>query len=59
MNIGDWMLTANERGNPDTAIDARHADGAGWTEGNDVVPLPHGKTYFELLLKVIDGTTAR
>lgn len=41
----DWFLTADERGNPATDIDA---DGA-WTEGNLVRPLVHGATYFQRL----------
>jgi phosphatidylserine/phosphatidylglycerophosphate/cardiolipin synthase-like enzyme len=54
----DWLLSADERGNPDTAIDDRHAGGAAWTAGNDVTALPHGKTYFDALLKVIEATVA-
>ena len=56
MRIDDWMLTSGERGNPDTDIDRRHPDGAAWTEGNDVTPLVHGKTYFDELLSVLEGT---
>ncbi|TCC53797.1 phospholipase [Kribbella capetownensis] len=41
----DWFLTATERGNPTTDIDA---DGA-WTEGNRVQALVHGATYFRRL----------
>ena len=57
-SISDWMLDAGERGNPDTSIDQRHAGGLGWTVGNDVTPLPHGKNYFDVLLKTIEDTTA-
>jgi phosphatidylserine/phosphatidylglycerophosphate/cardiolipin synthase-like enzyme len=47
-----WLLTAAERGNPDTGIDARHG-GIAWTEGNRAEPLVHGATYFaELLARV-------
>jgi phosphatidylserine/phosphatidylglycerophosphate/cardiolipin synthase-like enzyme len=47
-----WFLTADERGNPDTLLDALHgADG--WTAGNRVVPLAHGATYFRELYQVV------
>ena len=32
----DWLLTAEEQGNPATAIDAEHGDGRAWTVGNHV-----------------------
>lgn len=41
-----WFLSSRERGNPSTRLDARHRDGAAWTEGNGVRPLIHGGTYF-------------
>ena len=41
-----WFLYSSERGNPSTRLDARHRDGAAWTEGNGVRPLIHGGTYF-------------
>ena len=41
-----WFLSSSERGNPSTRLDARHRDGAAWTEGNGVRPLIHGGTYF-------------
>ncbi len=44
---GDWFLTPDERGNPDSAIDRRNPDGLAWTTGNLVTPLVHGRTYFE------------
>jgi phosphatidylserine/phosphatidylglycerophosphate/cardiolipin synthase-like enzyme len=56
VSIGDWMLAASERGNPDTTIDRRHADGAAWTEGNQVTTLVHGKTYFDALLSILEKT---
>ncbi len=56
MTTKDWLLSAAERGNPDTRIDARHPHGAAWTGGNEVVPLPHGATYFEHLLAEIEQT---
>jgi hypothetical protein len=33
MAVQDWLLTASERGNPDTGIDRRH-DGVAWSVGN-------------------------
>ena len=42
----DWFLTAGERGNHSTRLDARHPGGGAWTEGNLVRPLIHGATYF-------------
>jgi phosphatidylserine/phosphatidylglycerophosphate/cardiolipin synthase-like enzyme len=53
-----WFLTSDERGNPYTAIDARHCDGAAWSTGNEVRPLPHGRTYFRELLDGIAATRA-
>lgn len=44
-----WFLEPAERGNPNSLIDARHADGAGWTTGNDVTALVHGAPYFSAL----------
>jgi phosphatidylserine/phosphatidylglycerophosphate/cardiolipin synthase-like enzyme len=44
-----WFLTSQERGNPATAIDRGRGDGRAWTEGNAVVPLLHGGTYFARL----------
>jgi phosphatidylserine/phosphatidylglycerophosphate/cardiolipin synthase-like enzyme len=41
----EWFLTAEERGNDATDIDA---DGP-WIEGNQVRPLVHGATYFQRL----------
>lgn len=53
MGSTDWLLNADERGNPATRIDRRHRDGAAWTTGNEVVPLVHGSSYFpELVARV-------
>jgi phosphatidylserine/phosphatidylglycerophosphate/cardiolipin synthase-like enzyme len=52
VEVSDWLLSADERGNPDTAIDQRHGDVA-WTDGNEVTPLPHGRTYFDALCAAI------
>ncbi len=45
MALDDWLLLPAERGNPATAIDSRHPDGAAWTTGNDVTVLVHGASY--------------
>jgi phosphatidylserine/phosphatidylglycerophosphate/cardiolipin synthase-like enzyme len=58
VGIPDWLLTAAERGNPDSRIDAHNEDGAAWTGGNEVTPLPHGATYFAHLCRAIDATVA-
>ena len=44
----DWFLTATERGNPSTAVDAGR-EPAAWTVGNRVEPLIHGADYFARL----------
>ncbi|GAA1891232.1 phospholipase D family protein [Lapillicoccus jejuensis] len=44
-----WFLSPQERGNPASDIDRRRGDGRAWTEGNLVVPLVHGATYFRRL----------
>lgn len=48
MSAGDWLLNADERGNP-LGLDPP------WTDGNDVRPLVHGRTYFAELLKGISA----
>ena len=51
--LGQWFLTAQERGNRWTTIDTRHQDGLAWSFGNEVTPLIHGATYFaELAARV-------
>jgi len=37
--LADWFLTAAERGNPATRLDARRGDGLAWSRGNLVRPL--------------------
>ncbi|MFC1406340.1 MULTISPECIES: phospholipase D family protein [Streptacidiphilus] len=51
----DWLLTAAERGNPATGIDARHEDGAAWSRGNLVRPLVHGRSYFAALIDAVQA----
>jgi phosphatidylserine/phosphatidylglycerophosphate/cardiolipin synthase-like enzyme len=52
---GTWFLSAEERDNPDTRIDSRHADGLAWTPGNAIQPLVHGATYFGELLRMVQA----
>ena len=52
----DWFLTAPERGNPSTALDARHGGDRAWSEGNLVRPLIHGAAYFRALYDAIEAT---
>ncbi|MBW6438506.1 phospholipase [Actinoplanes hulinensis] len=42
----EWLLTAAERGNPDTSIPI-------WNTGNTVEPLIHGQNYFDRLVTEI------
>ncbi len=48
-----WFLTEGERNNSATRLDAIHADGRAWTEGNSVTPLVHGRTYFTRLANAL------
>jgi phosphatidylserine/phosphatidylglycerophosphate/cardiolipin synthase-like enzyme len=58
VRIDDWFLTAAERGNPATKLDARHPGGAAWSTGNDVSPLVHGARYFAELLSRVSAMRA-
>jgi phosphatidylserine/phosphatidylglycerophosphate/cardiolipin synthase-like enzyme len=51
----DWLLTADERGNPATAIDAEHGDGHAWTAGNHVTVHVDGTAYFTRLHELLSG----
>jgi phosphatidylserine/phosphatidylglycerophosphate/cardiolipin synthase-like enzyme len=44
----DWLLTAEERGNPSTPLPA-------WTEGNLAEPLVHGSEYFDRLVDAVEA----
>jgi phosphatidylserine/phosphatidylglycerophosphate/cardiolipin synthase-like enzyme len=55
VRLDEWFLTAQERGNPATRLDAAHPDGAAWTTGNDVRSLIHGATYFAELLGLVSA----
>ena len=46
-----WLLSAEERGNPHTAI-------PGWTAGNLVEPLFHGSSYFDRLVEEVQSLNA-
>jgi phosphatidylserine/phosphatidylglycerophosphate/cardiolipin synthase-like enzyme len=53
MPLDDWFLTLDERGNPATELDRRHADGTAWTEGNSGAVLVDGVEYFARLYEVL------
>lgn len=52
MSTSRWLITADERGNPDTCIDRRHG-GQAWTTGNDVAVLVHGMHYYRELVRCV------
>ncbi len=58
MRHTDWLLTATERANSDTRLDALHPGDAAWSEGNLVRPLVHGVTYFAELCQRLAETRA-
>jgi len=45
-SVADWFLSAAERGNGATRLGA-------WTEGNTVLPLVHGRVYYEALAQAL------
>jgi phosphatidylserine/phosphatidylglycerophosphate/cardiolipin synthase-like enzyme len=47
VNLADWFLTGDERGNPAARIPA-------WAEGNRAEPLIHGSHYFERLAAEVE-----
>ncbi len=55
MSLERWFLTAEERGNPRTALDARREPGTAWSIGNDVEFLVHGASYFSALLTSVSA----
>ena len=55
MELDDWFLTAPERGNDQSTVDERHQSGSAWTEGNEVLFLIDGATYFEHLAQAFDA----
>jgi phosphatidylserine/phosphatidylglycerophosphate/cardiolipin synthase-like enzyme len=52
-----WFLTSAERGNLATRLD-RGRQGVAWTTGNLVVPLAHGRNYFQRLRHELDQANA-
>jgi phosphatidylserine/phosphatidylglycerophosphate/cardiolipin synthase-like enzyme len=50
-----WLLTAAERGNPATTIDAARAGGRAWTVGNLVRVHVDGAAYFARLHELLSG----
>ncbi|MFE6618120.1 phospholipase D family protein [Streptomyces sp. NPDC057740] len=58
MELTDWLLTPDERGNGATRLDSRRADRTAWSHGNLVRPLIHGSTYFPALLGAIRAQRA-
>ena len=54
-DLSRWFLTAAERGNADTGLDARRPEGLAWSVANDVRPLIHGDTYFRELFHAVDA----
>lgn len=53
MTRTEWLLTAGERGNSATRLDARRQDGKAWSEANRAQALVHGSTYFAQLLEAV------
>jgi phosphatidylserine/phosphatidylglycerophosphate/cardiolipin synthase-like enzyme len=50
-DVARWLLTAEERGNPASALPA-------YTEGNLVEPLVHGVAYFDRLVEHVEALDA-
>ena len=53
-----WLLTAAERGNPASEIDAAREDGCAWTVGNLVSVHVDGASYFARLHELLTGLGA-
>jgi phosphatidylserine/phosphatidylglycerophosphate/cardiolipin synthase-like enzyme len=53
-----WLLTADERGNPATAIDTEHGDGQAWTAWNRVTVHVDGAAYFGRLHQLLSALAA-
>ncbi len=51
----EWLLTAHERGNPATEIDAARQDGRAWKNGNLVGVHVDGAAYFARLHQLLSG----
>ncbi len=50
-----WLLSADERGNPATRIDAARQDRRAWTDGNLVAAHVDGAAYFARLHQLLGG----
>lgn len=51
MDLSEWFLTAEQRGNPASTLPA-------WCAGSRVEPLIHGSTYFEALATEVEALQA-
>lgn len=56
LELTEWLLTKDERGNDQTVLDDPHPGSAAWSTGNHVRPLVHGATYFAELAERIPAT---
>ncbi|WP_375425608.1 phospholipase D family protein [uncultured Friedmanniella sp.] len=56
LELDEWLLSKEERGNDQTALDDQHPGPGAWSTGNHVRPLVHGATYFAELAERIVGT---
>jgi phosphatidylserine/phosphatidylglycerophosphate/cardiolipin synthase-like enzyme len=54
----EWFLSAEERGNPATALNDGGDPNPAWTAGNQVEPLIHGATYFSRLVSCLSTLSA-
>jgi hypothetical protein len=50
-----WLLTADERGNPATAIDLERGGGQAWSAGNRVSVHVDGAAYFGRLHQLLSA----
>jgi hypothetical protein len=53
--VAAWLLTADERGNPATAIDLERGDGQAWSAGNRVSVHVDGAAYFGRLHQLLSA----
>ncbi len=58
MDISDWFLLPAERGNDRSALTRSGSQHLGWSTGNEVRALVHGRTYFAALLAAIQAMRA-
>lgn len=55
-DVERWLLTREDRANPDTRIDDTSPDGTAWIDDNLVTPLIDGAAYFADLHAVVTAT---